>query len=144
MIDPALTQKRLRFEQVKKGKGSYIRKKKHDNAFRLDYNGRSPTVLNAVRNWFVHPSGERVLNVQELQIIAGFFESFNFLTGGSKFRNCQMITDSIDSYQGTYNGLTVLHNLNKISEKKAESIIDSIPNYAFDTIPSWTNPTALI
>jgi len=140
MIDPELTQKQLIFKQVKRGQGEFIRKKKHDNAFRMDYNGRSPTVLNAVRNWLVHASGLRVLTLEELQAISGFLESFIFLSGGSKFRHYQMMTDLIEPFQSEYNGLTVLLNLDKISVSRAISIIDSIPERAMDIIPSWSNP----
>ena len=128
MIDPSLTQQHLIFKQFKRSQ--------HDNAFRYDYNGRVPTVLNLVRNWLVHASGLRVVTLEELQAISGLLEPFLILSGGSKFRHCQMITDLIDPFQSEYNGLTVLLNLDKISESKAEFIIDSIPKRAMDIIPS--------
>ena len=109
----------------------------------MDYNGRCPTVLNAVRNWFVHASGTRVLTLEELQAISGLLESFSIFSGESKFRHCQMMTDLIDSFQSEYNGLVILLNLDKITESKPEYIIDSIPERALNIIPSWSNPEQL-
>ena len=114
--------------------------KKADNTVKLAWGQLGKTIVNALRNWFVHPSGKRVLTMDELKVISGFYETYKILTGGSKFRFCQMIADVVDPFQSEFITLNILYNLERITEEIALSLIKTIPEYAMQTVPSWSNP----
>ena len=100
---------------IKSKFGNYLKKKRHDNAIRLDYKGFVPTIVNPTRNWFVHPSGKRVCSMDELKLMAGFYKEFKFIFSSKKTYG-QMLADTVDPYQAEFNTLNVLYNLGHISE----------------------------